>query len=46
MLPTPLIAPSILTAYFGRLSEAIQEAEAAGMSWVHLDVMDGVLCAA
>jgi ribulose-phosphate 3-epimerase len=35
------IAPSILTADFGRLAEQIQEAEEAGVDYIHLDVMDG-----
>jgi ribulose-phosphate 3-epimerase len=39
--PQVKIAPSILTADFGRLAEQIQEAEAAGVDLIHLDVMDG-----
>jgi ribulose-phosphate 3-epimerase len=34
-------APSILTADFTRLGEQIREAEAAGVDWIHLDIMDG-----
>jgi ribulose-phosphate 3-epimerase len=40
-LPVPAIAPSILTADFGRLREEIEAAEAAGVDLIHLDVMDG-----
>ena len=35
------IAPSILTADFTRLGEVMEESTAAGISWVHLDIMDG-----
>ena len=35
------IAPSILTADFGRLAEQISEADEAGVDLIHLDVMDG-----
>lgn len=35
------LAPSILSADFARLGEQVQEAEAAAVDWIHVDVMDG-----
>jgi len=36
-----LIAPSILSADFGRLAEEVRAVEQAGADYVHVDVMDG-----
>src|SRR5512135_2829382 len=41
-MPLPIrIAPSILSADFGRLAEEVRAVEAAGADIIHLDVMDG-----
>jgi ribulose-phosphate 3-epimerase len=37
----PLIAPSILSADFGRLAEEVRAVDAGGADYVHVDVMDG-----
>ena len=41
MRPRVLIAPSILSADFGRLAEEVRAVEQAGADYVHVDVMDG-----
>jgi ribulose-phosphate 3-epimerase len=41
MSQTVKIAPSILSADFAQLGAQIEEAEAAGGDWIHVDIMDG-----
>lgn len=37
-----ILSPSLLSSDFGRLYEELAALEQAGLSWVHMDIMDGI----
>lgn len=40
-MPAPVVAPSLLAANHGEFLAGIRAIEQAGLTWVHLDIMDG-----
>ena len=40
-MPAPVVAPSLLAANHGEFMQGIRAIEESGLTWVHLDIMDG-----
>jgi ribulose-phosphate 3-epimerase len=40
-MPAPVVAPSLLAANHGEFIQGIRAIEESGLTWVHLDIMDG-----